>query len=585
MLLLPVLGCTPDTYRRWADQDVQRIVEDRKKSVLEYQPSTELDADLPEARRPDKAAYKKIPATELAPLDDPIMGERRDTLPYGLLGPDEEMLQPAPSSEAASLFGIDAQAREDADQFAYGPPAPAESRQRLDFFGALQYAIRHSRAYQSQVENVYLAALDVTLERHLFSPRPFAQTTVGFEGGRPDDLKYQSALIATQSVGIRQQLPYGGEIVAEGLVNFVDALRGESENAESAELVLRGSIPLLRDAGMVNLEPLIQSEREVVYQIREFEDYRRDFVIQIAERYYALLNAQAGLANRRLNYFNLLVLTERTQALYDAGRINFTQVQRAFQAQLRAERLLISAQNSYRSRLDDFKIFIGMPVDAELEIVPVQLLLDVPDDEVADAVELATKYRLDLQTARDRIEDSQRFVQVAQNGLLPDLDLVGDYRVGNPDDTTAASIRGRTGRYAAGVTLDWPLDRVAERNSYRRALIALQRAQRSYEETRERVGLDARDALREIRTSELQLRVAEAGIDLARERLEYSNELLKDGRADSRDIVEAQSSLLEAQDSYDSARSSLQISILSYLRDTGTLRIDPDSGFIGQAMN
>lgn len=585
LLLLP-LGCTPDAYKRSADQDVQRILEDRKKSVLDYQPPTPLEPDPPEARRVEKTAYERIPATALAPLNDPIVDRWNDELPYGVLGPDEWVADMPPGEPAVDLFGIEAQLQQETDQFAYGPPPPVEDIVRLDFFGALRYATQHSRSYQTQAENVYLTALDVTLERHLFSPRPFARTSLNYEAGRFDsDVNYRAALVATQSVGIRQQLPYGGEIIAEGLVNFVDALRGEVESGESAELALRGAIPLLRGAGMVNLEPLIQSEREVIYQIRAFEDFRRAFVIQIASRYYNLINAQIGLANRRLNYVNLLMLTERTQALYDAGRINFQQVQRAFQAQLRAERLLISAQNNYRSALDEFKIFIGMPVETELEIVPVQLQLEVPRDEVADAVALATKYRLDLQTARDRIEDARRLVQLAENGLLPDLDITGGYRVGNEEDSPARSVRGSTGRYSAGISLDWPIDRVAERNAYRRALIQLQRTQRQYEETRERVGLDARDALRAIRTAELQLRVAEAGIELARERLEYSNELLKDGRADSRDVVEAQSSLLEAQDSYDDARTTLQISILAYMRDTGILRIDPDSGAIGRAMN
>src|SRR5690606_27164577 len=121
---------------------------------------------------------------------------------------------------STTLFGIDAQMQADTDQFAYGPPAPIEARHRLDFFGALNYAVQHSRAYQTQIENVYLAALDVTLERHLFTPRPFAQTSLTYDAGRFDDVSFRSALVATQSVGIRQQLPYGGEIVAEGLVSF-----------------------------------------------------------------------------------------------------------------------------------------------------------------------------------------------------------------------------------------------------------------------------------------------------------------------------------------------------------------------------
>ena len=40
--------------------------------------------------------------------------------------------------------------------------------------------------------------------------------------------------------------------------------------AESASLALSASVPLLRGAGMVNLEPLIASERGLVYTVRGF---------------------------------------------------------------------------------------------------------------------------------------------------------------------------------------------------------------------------------------------------------------------------------------------------------------------------
>ena len=108
------------------------------------------------------------------------------------------------------------------------------------------------------------------------------------------------------------------------------------------------------------------------------------------------------------------------------------------------------------------------------QVRPVQLDVPIPDLSV-DATELASLYRLDLQTARDQIEDAQRAVQVAKNGLLPDLDVTARGSIGNPQDTPASHIGSRTAEYSAAVTLDWPLDRLRERNIYRRALIALER--------------------------------------------------------------------------------------------------------------
>ncbi|MGH7213240.1 MAG: hypothetical protein ACREIT_00445, partial [Tepidisphaeraceae bacterium] len=48
--------------------------------------------------------------------------------------------------------------------------------------------------------------------------------------------------------------------------------------------------------------------------------------------------------------------------------------------------------------------------------------------------------------------------------------------------------------------------------------------------------------------------------------------------------VEAQSSLIDAQDRYEQARAQLQIQVLRFLQQTGTLRVDPQAGALGQAM-
>jgi outer membrane protein TolC len=104
---------------------------------------------------------------------------------------------------------------------------------------------------------------------------------------------------------------------------------------------------------------------------------------------------------------------------------------------------------------------------------------------------------------------------------------------------------------------------------------------------RDTVESNVRSAVRSIRSAQLTLDIQRESIRLAERRLELSNELLKGGgarAADSRDVVEAQQSLLTAQDSFEQARASLQVQVLQFLRETGTLRIDPESGVIGRAL-
>jgi outer membrane protein TolC len=443
------------------------------------------------------------------------------------------------------------------------------------------------------MDTLYLAALDVTLQRHLLSPRPFARGGLQYAGGQ-HDVAYASALTATTDVGVRQKLPYGGEIVAESLVSFVHALDGNATNGESASLVLSGSIPLLRGAGLINLEELIASEREVVYQVRSFEEFRRQFAIDVANAYFRLLAAYQSVNNRRTNVANSVSLLDRTRAIYGANlgaaggggrlRLSFLEVQRSEQQLLDAQNDLISTQQNYLNQVDDFKILLGMDIREELDILPVKLEVNIPDLEARDVIAVANQYRLDLQTARDRIDDARRGVANAANGFLPDLSLTGQGTLGNRADTPAKSVDSRALSYSAGLTLDLPIDRLAERNVYRRSLITYYQSQRGYDDLQDRVAADVRSAVRAIRASEVSVAIQQRSIELAERRLENANLLLKRGDTNARDVVEAQQSLIRAQDLFERARADLQVQVLQFLKQTGTLRVDPESGTLGRAL-
>lgn len=574
-------GCTANSYTRSADRQVQEILRDRTRTTVGYEPDVDTASTIDPT--PSRRAYQKIPVTPLTPRIASALEPARIVVPFVPSGP------PAPSSEPAAQTMPDPyrqqrMAQPGADSIVMGPPSPQAQETRLDLFGVLRYGVQHSPAYQSEMENLYLSALDVTLARHLFEPRPFANLGLSYTGGQAD-VDYRSALSATASAGIRQQLPYGGEIVAQGLVGFVNTLSGNVADGESAELALQGSLPLLRGAGMTNLEPLISSERRLIYQIRSFELYRRNFVVSLSQQYFNLLTLQQRVVNRQLNRQNLSILTEQTQALYEAGKISFLEVQQSLQSLLGAESSLIDEQESYQTAVDAFKIVLGMPIEVELGIVPVELDLDIPQISPAHAVELAMKYRLDLQTAADQIEDSQRSVAVAKNALLPNLNLTGGVNVGNRAGRPLVDLDSRTLTYNAGLSLDLPLDRVAERNTLRRQLISLQRSVRNLDQQQSQAAVAARDALRSIRSAQQNLRIQQLGIELAQRRLDYAHQRLIDGKAQARDLVEAQSSLLSAQDAYDRAKASLQNSILRFLNATGTLRVDPQAGALGRVMD
>jgi len=582
IILIAILaaGCTPSWYRADADRQVNALIKDRQAKTIGYEP--EVEVATPSEELPPPKTYDRLPTTDYPPPQTPAIVVPAVIRTFRAIGPqiDEDPL-PRQSNFQSNVRVI----RMVLGEGRLGPPVPIDvDALRFALFDSISYAVENSRAYRNEMDSLYITALDVTLQRHLFSPRPFARGSLRYGGGQLDS-DYQSALTAAAEAGVRQRLPYGGEIVASGLVEFVNGLNASSADGENAELALQGTIPLLRNAGMINLEALIQSERDLVYAVRDFETFRRNFSIQVASAYFRLLTQQSSIRNRYVRYVSSIDLTARTEALFKAGRISALEVQRAVQEQLTAEDDLNVAIQDYENDLDDFKLLLGMPIDQPLIIVQQRIIVPEPELNIDSVADIARRYRLDLQTARDRVEDAQRSAQNARNQLLPDLDLEVGSSIGNRNETPAKAIDSRTLDYFAGISLDLPIDRLPERNAYRRALIALDQASRDVEQADDLIIADARSAVRGIQAAQTTLDLQLRGIEIAQARLDFANESLNTSRAtDSRDVVEAQNSLLQAQDRYESATANAQIAILQYLRDTGLLRLNPESGVLGMAM-
>ncbi len=197
------------------------------------------------------------------------------------------------------------------------------------------------------------------------------------------------------------------------------------------------------------------------------------------------------------------------------------------------------------------------------------------------AIRVALNNRLDLAATYGEVVDAQRRIVVAANGLEGVIDLVGSVNVGggrgalsgNLPDT---NLRFDEGSYAAGLRLSLPIERTAERNAYRNALIAMERAVRTAQEAEDRVKLNIIDALRNIRVAAEDLRVQALAIEVAQRRLNLANELLDLGRGETRDVTEAEADLVDAQNAFTSSLVDLRVAELTLQRDLGLLRVSQD---------
>ena len=211
---------------------------------------------------------------------------------------------------------------------------------------------------------------------------------------------------------------------------------------------------------------------------------------------------------------------------------------------------------------------------------------DLPLDE---AVRVALESRLDLMNRRAFVTDARRQLELAANALQAVLDVVAEGNVRTLPrsgvlgiDRNPLSFRADQSDFRLGVRFDTPLDRVAERNQYRAALIDYQRARRDYIAFEDSVRADVRVAWRDLatlkenfETTRQGVRIAAIQFDTAIER-QFDPEARVGGGAGQFDTLTALSSLLESSNDLiriwvDYERARLQI-----YRDMGIMVVGPE---------
>lgn len=593
MVLIGLAGCKPGDYRREADDVAGEVIRQKQLEALGREepftiekPEMTLRRRLMEAQNLAKSHVASLGVTNL------------DEIPNW---PDDDYLQGG-VGESDELMVIE-------------PGVPL----KLSLQDALRVAAGNNRDYQAQKETVYRTALALDLERDAFRST--------FTGVSSADISYDSGadpqvsgIDSSTEFGITQRFTNGLSLTGAIALDVAKLLTQDrsSSNALSADFSVE--LPLLRGSGKhIVSEPLIQSERDALYAIYRFERFKRTFAVNIASDYLAVLQQLDRIQNEEDNYRGLIITLRQVRREAEAGRQSPIEVDRALQDELRARQRWISAQQSYERSLDGFKLTLGLPVDADVELdrseldrlaqgvrdslpdpedpltkteealpadAPVTLVVPSRDGagpmelEQTKAIDLALNNRLDLRIAQGDVYDAQRQVVVAADALGAELTLLGRASAGqgrslsSTGQSDAFDPRFDQGYYDTLLTLDLPFERTRERNTYRSRLIDLKRAVRDFQESEDRVKLDVRNILRNLLEARESLHIQAGAVELAKERVQSTDLLLQAGRGSIRNALDAKDDLVQSQNSLTTALVAYLIAELEIQRDMGVLEVN-----------
>ena len=291
---------------------------------------------------------------------------------------------------------------------------------RIKMEQAVELSLFNSREFQDRREDLYLAALPVTLERFNFAAQGFFTEVAALDfAGRLSGNTPRNSATFNSTGGLSKLLPTGALLMVQ-LANrvVVDFSNGKPTTTVS-NISLSAVQPFLRGGGYaVTLEPLTQTERNLLYAMRSYARFRKLFYVAVtaggAGNYtnnpYGLqglsvnlgrgvggnltspttgflqLNLQAAVvANQRRNIESLEQLLLLYQAFREGGQQSDLQVSQVEQQLLNSRTSLLGSSNigaagggggggagsgvrGYLDALDSYKLQLGLPMTTGLDL-------------------------------------------------------------------------------------------------------------------------------------------------------------------------------------------------------------------------
>lgn len=303
------------------------------------------------------------------------------------------------------------------------------------------------------------------------------------------------------------------------------------------------SIPLLRGLGKQFTRDAVYSSRFAVKQSKiEYYKLQKTIILQTVSQVYATIQTQQKLGylkkhlQRLGNHLALAKLKEK------AGVITAIDLYRAEIRIKEVQDELTATIELYENNRDQLKEILAMPitgnvtVTAPIDFVPIELV-------ESDTIEIALENRIELEQSELEIGEAKRKLAVAENNLLPHMDLeIGYNKFGErvvfdlPEESWTVS-----------VTSDTDIFRKIEKNDYQESQIKHRRTLLNLEETKQNIIQEVRTELNSLEKQEKQIAIRKEQAKQALGKLKLSESKFRHGMAGNFDLLESQSQLQRAQ--------------------------------------
>jgi NodT family efflux transporter outer membrane factor (OMF) lipoprotein len=304
----------------------------------------------------------------------------------------------------------------------------------------------------------------------------------------------------------------------------------------------------------------------------DLKDVRVVLASHVARAYFELRGAQDRLAVARRNAENQRGTLEVTTQRLDAGRGTALDVERA-QAQLSTTLAGIPGlEAEVAAAQDRIAVLAGREpgaVTAQLDQPGVALRL--PDSVVVGAADSVARRRPDVRSAEQQVDASGASVRAARADYLPRLALSGG--AGYTSSRFDALGDAGTPRFAIGPVLSWPAFDIARVRANTDAARAVEvEAKARYRQAVLRSMQEMKTSLTTYQKARERLRHLEDAAAASERAAELARLRFTEGASDFLTVLDAERTLLEAQDRLSLGRTQATAALVEVYRATGGAR-------------
>ncbi len=367
------------------------------------------------------------------------------------------------------------------------------------------------------------------------------------------------AQTASQSAGQRQVarsylLPHLNTVISEE----VERLNLRAQGVESSSFPLTAQFNFfdaraarLRQTVLdfVQLNNLRSANANLEASVKAAHNARDLVVLAVSGAYLQLIAVNARIAAAAAQVESSRAIFQQATDRLSSGlnaRIDATRSQVELQIDQQRLRSLQADRDTQKLR---FARIVGLAPGQDFAVAEEYPYSPLTGMAIADALSNANQQRADLQSAEASVRAAESAVKAARSERLPNLVLNADWGVAGLRPTASAH-----SVYSVYGTLNIPLYQGGRvRGDVQQANAALQQRQAELEDLRSQVDQDVRQSFINLNAAADQVGVAQSNVTLSHDTLNQSRDRFTAGIADTVELVQAEQSVVQADNDYISA--------------------------------